>query len=80
MKTRPVGACCSMWTDGHTDMTKLIVALRDFTKAPINCAVSNFRSVCILPPSCKFTKAKTVYLSITKSESRKCCIGLSTAH
>jgi hypothetical protein len=26
--------CCSMRTDGRTDMTKLIVAFRSFTNAP----------------------------------------------
>ena len=25
------------WTDGRTDMTKLIVAFRNFAKAPTNC-------------------------------------------
>jgi len=27
---------CFMWTDGRTDMTKLIVAFRNFAKAPKN--------------------------------------------
>jgi len=33
----------SMWMDGRTDMTKLIVAFRNFAKAPINTA-RNFRN------------------------------------
>jgi hypothetical protein len=36
----------SMWTDGWTDMTKLIVAFRNFANAPK--AVCLFRSQCVL--------------------------------
>jgi hypothetical protein len=34
MKTRPLEAEISMWTDGWTDMTKLMVAFRSFAIAP----------------------------------------------
>jgi hypothetical protein len=34
MKIRPVGASCSMRTDGRTNMTQLTVAVRYFAKAP----------------------------------------------
>jgi hypothetical protein len=36
MKIYPVGAEFSMRTDGKTDMTKLIIAFRNFVKAPKN--------------------------------------------
>jgi hypothetical protein len=34
MDIRPVGADTSMWTDGQTDTTKLIVVFRNFVKGP----------------------------------------------
>jgi hypothetical protein len=43
MKTRPVGAQlfhAEGWTDGQTDMTKLIVAFRNFANAPTSYARS----------------------------------------
>ena len=36
MKILLVGAELSVWTDGWKDATKLVVAFRNFTKAPKN--------------------------------------------
>ena len=36
MEIRPVGAELSMWTDGRTGMTKLIVAFCKFGEPPKN--------------------------------------------
>jgi hypothetical protein len=37
MNIRQVAPSCSVWTDGQTNMTKLIVAFRNFAKAPTKC-------------------------------------------
>jgi hypothetical protein len=47
MKIRPVGPSYFMRTDGQTDMTKLIVAFRNFANAPnkeINILVNKYLS------------------------------------
>ena len=45
MKIRPVGKSCSMLADGRTymctDMTKLIVAFRNFANAPKKASAYN---------------------------------------
>ena len=41
MKIVHWGPSCSMRTHGQRDMKKLIVAFRNFTKAPNNCLLSN---------------------------------------
>jgi hypothetical protein len=33
--------CCSMQTDGGTDMTKLIVAFHNFTNGPNSCTLNS---------------------------------------
>jgi len=34
-----------MWTDGQTDMTKLIVVFHNFAKAPKNCFLNHIMSL-----------------------------------
>jgi hypothetical protein len=73
MKIRPVGGEFEFHADGETDLTKLIVAFRNFAKAPKNMAffpqrktsyLSAFRNFANAPKNLAFfPQRKTSYLS-----------------
>jgi hypothetical protein len=60
---------CSMWTDGRTEMTKLIVAFRNFAKAP-----KNEKKISCRIPLYRLNGASYEYATTRKWINRNCSI------
>ena len=75
MKIRPVGAELFL-TDGRTDMTKLIIAFRNFANAPISEEFSSCHALCTfysLSVSNDYTSVGRINWTVVITERKSVC-------